>query len=71
VPVYETYPGWDADLGACRSIDELPTEALDYLDAIERQAGVPISIVSLGPERMQTIARHAGNLALAMAAGAR
>jgi phosphoribosylamine--glycine ligase len=40
-------------------------------DAIERQAGVPISIVSLGPERMQTIARHAGSLELAMAAGAR
>ncbi len=71
VPVYEKYRGWAADIGSCRSIDELPTEAVEYLDAIERQAGVPISIVSLGPERTQTIARHAGSLELAMVAGAR
>jgi adenylosuccinate synthase len=57
VPVYETFAGWDADLGSCRSMAELPGAALDYVAAIEARAGVPISIVSLGPERSQTIVR--------------
>jgi adenylosuccinate synthase len=59
VPVYETFPGWSEDLGACRSIEQLPPAARRYLDAIEARAGVPINIVSLGPERTQTIVHEA------------
>ncbi len=57
VPVYDTYPGWQQDISGCRSIDELPAEARRYLDAIEERAGAPIAIVSLGPERTQTVVR--------------
>jgi adenylosuccinate synthase len=57
-PVYESFAGWSADLGSCHSVDELPSEARRYLEAIEHRAGAPIDIVSLGPERTQTI--HVG-----------
>ncbi len=54
-PVYETFAGWEADLGGCRSVAELPVEARHYVQAIEDHARVPISYISVGPERMQTI----------------
>jgi adenylosuccinate synthase len=56
-PVYETFAGWDADLSAMRRLRELPREARSYVDALERHAGVPIAIVSVGAERTQTITR--------------
>ena len=58
-PVYETYAGWKADLGSCTAFGQLPSEARRYVDAIEERAGVAIDIVSLGPERNQTIIRNA------------
>ena len=66
-PVYETYEGWMQDLRACRSVDELPTAARRYVAAIEERAGVPISHISVGPERTQTIA--VSGVAPAAAAG--
>jgi adenylosuccinate synthase len=54
-PVYETFDGWDEDIRLCRSVDELPTAARRYVAAIEERAGVPISHISVGPERTQTI----------------
>ncbi len=68
-PVYESFPGWEADISACRRLDELPDQARRYVDAIEERAGVPITIVSLGPERNQTIVRESSGLARALAAG--
>jgi adenylosuccinate synthase len=56
-PVYETFPGWDADLSRMRHINELPREARAYVDALEQRAAVPIAIVSVGAERTQTIIR--------------
>jgi adenylosuccinate synthase len=56
-PIYRSFPGWTQDLGVCTRIDDLPANARRYLDAIEERAGVPITIVSLGPERTQTIMR--------------
>ncbi|HEX5465846.1 MAG TPA: adenylosuccinate synthase [Candidatus Limnocylindrales bacterium] len=56
-PVYETFPGWTADLTAVRSLAELPRAARDVLDRLEALAGVPIALVSVGPERSQTIVR--------------
>jgi adenylosuccinate synthase len=54
-PVYKSFEGWTEDLGGCRSMSELPTAARRYMAAIEERAGAPISLVSLGPERNQTI----------------
>jgi adenylosuccinate synthase len=54
-PVYEELPGWKKDISGARKLDDLPVEARDYLDFISRKAGVPINLISVGPERQQTI----------------
>ena len=56
-PVYKDFKGWDCDLGACRTEDELPAEFKEYIAYIEREIGVPVKILSLGPDRNQTILR--------------
>ena len=56
-PVYDEYPGWDEPINAVRSLADLPENARRYLSAIEGHAGVPIVLVSVGPERTQTIER--------------
>jgi adenylosuccinate synthase len=56
-PVYEELPGWEADTTGCRAWGELPPRAQAYVDRLERLAGVPISHVSVGPERAQMIVR--------------
>lgn len=55
VPVYEEMPGWKEDITSARNLDDLPKEAKDYLRRIEDITGVPLSIVSVGPMREQTI----------------
>lgn len=57
VPVYESLPGWQQDLTGMRSIDELPKELTDYIAYLETQLKVPITVVSVGPDRSQTIHR--------------
>ena len=57
-PIYEELPGWHTDITGCRSFYELPREAKDYIDFIEDLAGVPVSIIAVGPSREQTIMRH-------------
>ena len=54
-PEYEELPGFDADLTACRSADDLPQEARDYLGFISGFAGVPVRLVGVGPDREQSI----------------
>jgi adenylosuccinate synthase len=54
-PVYESFPGFEEDLGSARTFDDLPATAKDYLKAIEDLVGVPIRIVSVGPERDQVV----------------
>jgi adenylosuccinate synthase len=54
-PEYEELPGFDADLGACRAVADLPTEARDYLGFIAEFVGVPIKIVGVGPSRDQVV----------------
>ncbi len=51
VPVYEEFPGWNTSLAACRSPKDLPSEARRFLEALEQQVGVPISLLSTGPGR--------------------
>ncbi|MCB9604259.1 MAG: adenylosuccinate synthase [Sandaracinus sp.] len=54
-PVYESHPGWTEDLSGCRTKEELPANARAYLARIEELVGCPIGIVSVGPDRDQTI----------------
>ncbi len=58
VPVYERFEGWSDEIHAVRRIDELPETARRYVDALEAAAGVPICLISVGPERNQTIVRR-------------
>ena len=55
VPIYKTLPGWKQNTADCRSLEDLPKAALDYLKFLADLMEVPISIVSLGPSRDQTI----------------
>ena len=54
-PVYETLPGWKEEITSATERSDLPENALAYLDRIESLLGVPIDIVSVGPERTQTL----------------
>jgi adenylosuccinate synthase len=54
-PTYETLPGWKEEVTGCRSIDQLPANARSYLRRVSELVGQPIEIVSVGPERDQTI----------------
>ncbi len=54
-PVYEQLPGWQEDLSACRSLGDLPPACRRYLDRVEELVGVPIELVSVGPDREATI----------------
>jgi adenylosuccinate synthase len=56
-PVYEDLPGWQTDTTACRGWGELPEAARAYVERLEALAGIPISHVSVGPERDQMIVR--------------
>ena len=56
-PVIEYLPGWKENLREVRTIDQLPRQARDYLDRIESLMGVPVTIVSVGPDRSQTLFR--------------
>jgi adenylosuccinate synthase len=54
-PVYETLEGWDADLSEARTLGDLPSEARAYVERIERLAGCPVTLVSVGSRRDATI----------------
>ena len=54
-PVYETLPGWTETTSGVRSFTRLPRNVKGYLRRIEELTGVPIDIVSIGPDRDQTI----------------
>ncbi len=56
-PVYEELPGWQADISTCRSFSELPKEAQKYVLFIQDYLGVPVSNISVGPERSAVITR--------------
>jgi len=54
-PVYEEFPGWDEDISAARSIEDLPKNARRYVEAVEAMTSVPISVVGVGAERDASI----------------
>lgn len=54
-PVYETLPGWNDDITAARKLSDLPAAARRYLDRVTELVGLRASVVSVGPDREQTI----------------
>ena len=54
-PVYESMPGWNADLTKARKLIDLPMEARRYVDRLSAIVGRPMSFISVGPDREQTI----------------
>ena len=57
-PIYAELPGWQTDMSGMKSEDEFPEEFNAYLTFLENELGVPIKIVSVGPDREQTIIRY-------------
>jgi adenylosuccinate synthase len=56
-PIYTEFKGWQADLTGMTTFESLPQALKDYIEFIEREVEVPIKIVSVGPDRKQTITR--------------
>lgn len=54
-PVYENLPGWRKDISSAKTLDDLPPEARSYVKRVEELAGVPFEIISVGPNRKETI----------------
>jgi adenylosuccinate synthase len=56
-PLYHELPGWSSDISGCRSFGDLPAEARSYIEYVEGLAETPADIISVGPDREQTIFR--------------
>ena len=56
-PIYKELPGWKTDLTKLSSIEEIPAELNSYVEYLEQELNVPITIVSVGPDRKQTLMR--------------
>ncbi|WP_026165933.1 adenylosuccinate synthase [Corynebacterium mastitidis] len=57
-PIFETMPAWEEDISSCRSFEELPQRAQDYVRRLEELSGARISYIGVGPGRDQTIVLH-------------
>jgi len=57
-PIYEEFPGWSASTVGITRFEQLPKPAQDYLNRMQEVCGVPIDIISTGPDREQTIVRR-------------
>jgi adenylosuccinate synthase len=60
-PVYETLPGWTVDVSKIRRLADLPLTARRYVDRLQELLGLPVSIISVGPDREQTIRGNGPN----------
>ena len=56
-PIYEEFTGWSEDLRNLKSVDELPESLNDYINFLEKELNIPIVIVSVGPDRKETLFR--------------
>lgn len=54
-PIYETLPGWDENTFGVKTREGLPQAALDYIERIEELTGIPVDIISTGPDRSETM----------------
>jgi adenylosuccinate synthase len=57
-PIYEEFPGWQQDITGCRTFEELPKNAQDYVLALETMSGSRISAIGVGPGRDAIVVRH-------------
>jgi len=57
-PVYKVFPGWQQDIRDHRKFDSLPSELHDYLNFLEKEVKVPITLISVGPDRKQTLLKQ-------------
>lgn len=57
-PIYETMPAWEEDITECRTFDDLPEKAKDYITRLEELSGARMSYIGVGPGREQTIERY-------------
>ncbi|MEY2672620.1 MAG: hypothetical protein RLZZ508_497 [Actinomycetota bacterium] len=57
-PIYEMLPGWKTDISGCRTFDELPKNAQDYVRFLEKVSGARISAIGVGQDRNATISVH-------------
>lgn len=55
VPVYTDFPGWKSDITGCKTRASLPQELKNYIEYVENFIGVPVKIISVGPDRDETI----------------
>jgi adenylosuccinate synthase len=62
-PVYKEMKGWDENLTGLRSIDDIPKELEEYITYLENELHVPIVMVSVGPDRKETLHRKAATVA--------
>lgn len=56
-PVYKEFKGWKQNINDIRNYDDFPKELKDYVSFIENETGVPVKIISVGPDRVETIIR--------------
>ena len=56
-PVYTDFEGWQCDLRKCRTYEEFPAAFKTYVEFIERETGVPVKVISVGPDRDETVIR--------------
>jgi adenylosuccinate synthase len=56
-PVYETLPGWDEPLDGCSTVDDLPDAARSYVEMVERELEVEVTLVGTGAERTSVLTR--------------
>jgi adenylosuccinate synthase len=56
-PVYRTLPGWKTDISQDRRLADFPKQARAYLETLSELIGKPVEIISVGPDREQTIFR--------------
>ena len=56
-PVFKVLPGWKCEIRGIKEYDQLPVECRNYIEAIEEEIGVPVTMVSNGPERHEIIHR--------------
>jgi adenylosuccinate synthase len=57
-PIYQDFSGWKTDISKLSKWEELPTELTQYIQFIEKEVGVPITIVSVGPDREATLLKN-------------
>jgi len=54
-PIYEEFEGWDDDITRINDFDKLPINLKKYISYIEKDLNIPITVISVGPDRLQTI----------------